>query len=658
MANTEVGSAFVSIYPDTSKFQSQIERGLNTSMLGGIGQNAGDAVGGGFQRALSVGKVAIGNLIAGMASTAMGAVVNHLDDAARRVDILNSFPKTMQALGYEADVAQGSIEEIMDHLLGLPTATQDMAQFVQALAAANGDLDLATKAGLAFNDMLLTSGANTADAANAQQMLTKMIGTNTYSSQRWASIMATMPGPMKELAEAMLGAGADGWALGEAIRDGTVSFEDMQRAMVELDQNGMDGLQSFEEQARAATGGIGTSFENLGNRINNALAKIMQAIGAENIVAPIEALSTTIVELGGEVASGIEKIKENVDFTPLMEGAAALGDALKGGLSDAIYNATNGFIAFCDWADRMADLIGPIDVEPLATSFENLVDALGDFAAKAGEGLEAIAPYIGGEMQDSIDHTSTSVNVLAIAFRALGDAINWSLQCWSKLLEGFAQFQEVFGAGGTVEQALIGEDVGLVYDGIGDSIERLATKTDFSSRSMKSSTKTAFNSIKNSSADVKSAMSDLASGTADSMDAAKKEFSGAVSSAKSMSSSIRSAINSAGGTVHVKLPIIKATTNSNSDGIKWPSFSIVGWKASGGVFNGPSVIGVAERGLEAAVPLEGRRMRPFAHAIAAEMGGAGTSNYQVNLNYDAGASVNDMARDIARSIKRYQLARG
>ncbi|SDY12879.1 hypothetical protein [Thermoactinomyces sp. DSM 45892] len=45
------------------------------------------------------------------------------------------------------------------------------------------------------------------------------------------------------------------------------------------------------------------------------------------------------------------------------------------------------------------------------------------------------------------------------------------------------------------------------------------------------------------------------------------------------------------------------------------------WYKKGGVFNGPSVIGVAESGPEAVVPLQGSRMKPFAREIAGQMNG-------------------------------------
>ena len=49
-----------------------------------------------------------------------------------------------------------------------------------------------------------------------------------------------------------------------------------------------------------------------------------------------------------------------------------------------------------------------------------------------------------------------------------------------------------------------------------------------------------------------------------------------------------------------------------------PSLGIE-WYATGGMFNGPSVIGVGEAGTEFVVPRDGKHMRPFAEAVSENM---------------------------------------
>ena len=94
--------------------------------------------------------------------------------------------------------------------------------------------------------------------------------------------------------------------------------------------------------------------------------------------------------------------------------------------------------------------------------------------------------------------------------------------------------------------------------------------------------------------------------------------------------------------------------------IKLPHFSIDGefslnppsiphisvdWYKSGGIFDGASIIGVGEAGPEAVVPLSGDSMRPFARAIAEEMGDGGTYEFVIPIIIDG--------REVARATATY-----
>ena len=88
-----------------------------------------------------------------------------------------------------------------------------------------------------------------------------------------------------------------------------------------------------------------------------------------------------------------------------------------------------------------------------------------------------------------------------------------------------------------------------------------------------------------------------------------------------------------------------------------PATLRVDWYAKGGVFNGPSVIGVGEAGPEAVVPLSGPRVRPFAEAVADAMrkapGGGGVE--QTFNFYQPVKSPDEVARAV-RISERYGLA--
>ena len=80
-----------------------------------------------------------------------------------------------------------------------------------------------------------------------------------------------------------------------------------------------------------------------------------------------------------------------------------------------------------------------------------------------------------------------------------------------------------------------------------------------------------------------------------------------------------------------------------------PSFDVE-WYAKGGIFDQAKLIGIAEAGPEAVIPLSGDKMRPFAKAIAEEMDGVGNGTYTIIV------PVNIDGREVARSTATYTRA--
>lgn len=82
---------------------------------------------------------------------------------------------------------------------------------------------------------------------------------------------------------------------------------------------------------------------------------------------------------------------------------------------------------------------------------------------------------------------------------------------------------------------------------------------------------------------------------------------------------IKSCFNFSWSLPHLKLPHLSITGSFSIDPPSVPHFGI-DWYAKGGVFNGPSVIGVGEAGPEAVVPFDKRGAAPLAEGIADELG--------------------------------------
>lgn len=137
---------------------------------------------------------------------------------------------------------------------------------------------------------------------------------------------------------------------------------------------------------------------------------------------------------------------------------------------------------------------------------------------------------------------------------------------------------------------------------------------------------------------------------------------------KAMEEPIQNAKNTINGVIEKIKGFFPISVGKILDNIKLPHFTVdggefpygvggmgrmpdfdVSWYAKGGIFDRANIIGIGEAGPEAVVPLSSDRMRPFARAIAEEMGGTGgTYTIVVPVEIDG--------REVARSTATFTRA--
>ena len=83
--------------------------------------------------------------------------------------------------------------------------------------------------------------------------------------------------------------------------------------------------------------------------------------------------------------------------------------------------------------------------------------------------------------------------------------------------------------------------------------------------------------------------------------------------------------------------------------------SKVDWYRKGGIFDSASLIGVGEAGSEAVLPLNKKTLGAIGDGIA-DSSDNRQQNIVINLNYSADADANQMVADIARGLRRMNLA--
>jgi len=222
--------------------------------------------------------IALGNIASQAFNKTLSMITGNMDSAISRVDIMNNFPKVMKNLGIESKEAEKSIALMSDKLVGLPTMLDEGAMAVQRFTSANGDVAESTKIFLAVNNAILAGGANAQTQATALEQLSQAYAKGKPDMMEWRTLMTAMPAQLKQVAQAMGYVNAAD--LGEAVREkgGEAEFQRMIETIKQLNEEGVNGFASFEEQARGSTGGIATSVKNMKNAFVRGVADIITKV--------------------------------------------------------------------------------------------------------------------------------------------------------------------------------------------------------------------------------------------------------------------------------------------------------------------------------------------------------------------------------------------
>lgn len=323
----EVGTYYITVMPSMNKFTAGVKKSL-----AGLGTDAGSQFQTGFLDVLR--GSAIGTFLGNLATELGSELLAGLDRGIERIDTLENFPKVMESLGYESEAAERAIALIVEHLDGLPTASQDIVTLTQAIADSTGDLDLATLAALAFNDMMLANGASAGEMTQAMGVFNRVLGKGNATTAQWMSLQSVMPAQLALVARELMGEEASVEDLRDALNNGEISWNDFLEAMVKLDKDGtIDStgkhIASFADQARANSHGIGTAITNIQNRIGAGWAKILEVFGRENIAGIIDKFSYGIRNAMYGVADALNWLKNMVLGSSIDESIVRIFNNIK-----------------------------------------------------------------------------------------------------------------------------------------------------------------------------------------------------------------------------------------------------------------------------------------------------------------------------------------
>ncbi len=402
---TNVGSAYVTLMPSMSGFASSI-----TSDFSSAGTSAGSGFSSGFSTKVGV----VAGVAASVANKAFTAVANSLDSAISRVDTLNNFPTIMSNLGYSTEEATAAMNKLVDGVDGLPTSLDSIVNSTQVLAPLCDSLDEAADLSLAFNNALLASGKSSDETSRAMTQYTQMLSKGSVDQAAWNTLLEVMPAQLNQVAQALLGTEANAQTLYDAMSEGTITFDDFNNAILALNEEGINGFASFEQQAEDATAGIETALDRMSLAVTRNVGNVISKLEESDIITGIlDGIREAIDKVGSAISDALGWVIDN--WEEVSTGLIAIGSAIvtwetaKGVTSlvgqfgdlkaaaelcfESIQDGTSVFKSITDAAGALnKDDGGVVAVfQKLATSVGNL----GTKAKEAGSGIKGLSSSLG-----------------------------------------------------------------------------------------------------------------------------------------------------------------------------------------------------------------------------------------------------------------------
>lgn len=382
--------------------------------------------------------------------TTMNVLSSSFDGAINRFDTMQSYPKVMKSLGFEVEQSQKSVAKLNQSVQGLPTSLADVVTTSKSLAAVTGNIDKATDTTIALNHAFLASGSSSEDASRGLQQYSQMLAKGTVDMQSWRTLQETMAPALTKVAKKLGITSGNANELYEALQNGTISFDQLNDAMIECDTE----TGGFADTALEASKGIKTSMTNIKSAVQNleqgfmsAMNNMLKSKAMGGLVDNLEKIKSKIYDFRNSIMETkddgltwdfkpgfMENVSKAMDWlADRANNAKAMIQQFYDGFmkTDAVQNAITMF-------DKIKDAIGNV-MDKLQDSkvFEQLGQDIGNIIAKVEDVTGKIADFVANLKTEDVKKFASAVKLLARAF--VGVKVGSKLTSTIKGVVGSAQ---------------------------------------------------------------------------------------------------------------------------------------------------------------------------------------------------------------------------
>lgn len=290
----------------------------------------------------------------GLGYSALNKVFSGFSGAFERYDTMHTYSTVMEALGYDAEQAQRSVEELNEAVLGLPTGLDEIIEKQKVFTVAANDMEKGTQLAIAANNAVVAGGM---DAKNQQRMeaqLQRLLTTGELTAKQWRSLIDSAPLAISAVAEEM------GYATDDFVAALTGNDIDPDAFIDAFINQGTNGrIYAATEEMKHTFSAAGANIENAVKRnvagIIEELDKVLIAFSGKDVIDTIISVKDWINGLGDDIKSWIQANPERI--TNFLESLKSINvKGFLGGLAEELLTVGETIVKIINAVDDKVGL--------------------------------------------------------------------------------------------------------------------------------------------------------------------------------------------------------------------------------------------------------------------------------------------------------------